>query len=72
MIDLLGLLGAAVIAAAGAWLAGRHQGRCAERRDAINEALSDEQARLQAGRDRLRAGRDDPPDQRLRENDGDW
>ena len=72
MIDFLGLLGAAVIAVVGAWLAGRHQGRRAERRDAINEALSDEQARLQAGRDRLRARRDDPPDQRLRENDGDW
>ncbi|TQE92564.1 MAG: hypothetical protein FKY71_19790 [Spiribacter salinus] len=72
MTEVLGLLGAAVLAVIGAWFAGQRKGRRDEHRDAISEAMRDEKERLQKGRDAVRDGRGSDPDERLRDNDGRW
>ena len=70
MIELIGMIGAAVLAAVGAYFAGRQSGKQRQR----NEQMRDTAQRQQAGREAVRNGRasGDSPDQRLRDNDGHW
>ena len=70
MIELIGMIGAAVLAAVGAYFAGRQSGKQGQR----NEQMRDTAQRQQAGREAVRNGRasGDSPDQRLRDNDGHW
>lgn len=72
LIDALwGPLGAA-LGGLVALVAGIVTVRRSERDRLRKEALEDAQDRVAKGRDHVRDGRDDDPDERVRRNDGQW
>lgn len=75
MIDLpweLGAFGVAIAALLG-WIARKVQKAKADERKRLHDEIArDTQERLERGRSAARSGRNDSPEQRVRDNDGRW